>query len=593
MSDTPSEPKLHIFAGWSIVTKIRVIISIFLVMTVIIAGVACFGMWKSHNDALVVAKLHTSALYAADAWGDVAQAMEQSDAAGPDGNGAAISATRALVRSVNEKLAKARVGLDNADPGIDLLFDRLTPLMTQFDSKLTTTASPQQAAGDLIEVSGQVAQIKDVLASRTQQIEGSRENFIEWVAGISSVLALLAIVNGYLALYVTRRNVTGPLRAMSQAMLQLAEGDRDIVVPGTDEVNEIGDMARSLETFRRGYLRLDKMRQEAADAAAAEIERQEEMRLQREEMREQRKKILLELAEKFEQGVGEVVSGVASASSQLQSTATEMAQAAERAATRTVEVSTAMNEASSGVTAAAAASDEFAMSIHEISRQAATSAELARQASETTANADATISALAVSAEHVGHVVKLISSIAQRTNLLALNASIEAARGGEAGRGFAVVAAEVKELAAQTSKATDDVAQQIADIQAATKGSVLALNAIGRHVEELEATSISIAAAVDQQSVAGQDLARSIDLAARSTDDVTDSVEDVRETSLRTGAAASQVLSSSTELQLQAAILKNQVERFLSTIRSPAPQPDRVSTYPTQHDWEREVLAAE
>lgn len=380
--------------------------------------------------------------------------------------------------------------------------------------------------------------------------------------------AVLAAINGALALRLAHRDITRPLVRLNSAMHKLAEGDNDIIVPGTEHSDEFGEMARSLEVFRRGYLRLERMRAEAAEAATAELQQQEDIQREREELRAQQTSVLLDLAQKFELTVGEVVNGVAAASSQLQFTASSMAAAAEQSAMQTSEVSSAMNEASDGVTAAAAASDEFAMSINEISRQAATSAELARTASTTASNADVTVSALAQSAEQVGQIVKLISTIAQRTNLLALNASIEAARGGEAGRGFAVVASEVKELAAQTSKATEEVAQQIREIQDATEASVIALRTIGKHVGELEATSVSIAAAVDQQSVAGQDLARSIDLAARSADEVTSNIVHVRETSLATGAAASQVLTSSNELEQQAVTLKTQVEEFLQHVRA-------------------------
>lgn len=182
--------------------------------------------------------------------------------------------------------------------------------------------------------------------------------------------------------------------------------------------------------------------------------------------------------------------------------------------------------------------------------------------------ADSTISKLANSAQEVGQIVELIQTIAQRTNLLALNASIEAARGGEAGRGFAVVASEVKELAMQTSRATEKISAQIQSIQDSTGASVSALRSIASQVDQLETTAVAIASAVDQQSVAGQDLARSIELAAQATDAVSSHIDDVRELSLLTGAAASQVLSSSTDLEKQASTLRTQMQAFLSKIRA-------------------------
>jgi methyl-accepting chemotaxis protein len=371
-----------------------------------------------------------------------------------------------------------------------------------------------------------------------------------WFGVAMVLLAMAAIGNAFIAQRQIRLQIVKPIEGVSAAMLELAEGNREVDVPELQRDDEIGDMARALEVIKRAALKFDKLRSA------------------RDDEHNQQSAVLNELADKFEKTISDVVGGVASASSQLQLTASSMASAAEQASLQTSEVSSNLGEASAGVTAAAAASDEFAMSIGEISRQASTSAELARKATNAASEADKTISELSESAMQVGKIVEMISNIAQRTNLLALNASIEAARGGEAGRGFAVVASEVKELATQTGKATEEVSGQIRAIQETTTASVDALRSIAQQIAQLESTAVSIAAAVDQQSVAGQDLARSIDRAARSTEEVSSNIALVREASLSTGAAASQVLTSSTELEQQASTLKSQVHEFLTHVRA-------------------------
>ncbi len=331
---------------------------------------------------------------------------------------------------------------------------------------------------------------------------------------------------------------------------------------------QVGQIVELISTIaQRTNEQLEIWARERADRAEEAIRLQDERAREREDDERRKARLLTEVATQFERTVGEVVSRVGTASRELQSTASRMAGTAEQASQRTDELSKDMADANAGATAAAAASDEFALSIAEISRQAASSNELARLATDATEEADATISTLSASAEQVGQIVELISTIAQRTNLLALNASIEAARGGEAGRGFAVVASEVKELAMQTSRATEQVAGQIRAMQESTGASVSALRSIAGQVHELERTAVSIATSVDQQSVAGQDLARSIDLAARGTERVAGHVEDVHELSLSTGAAASQVLDSANDLDRQATTLNHQVEVFLRKIR--------------------------
>ena len=245
-----------------------------------------------------------------------------------------------------------------------------------------------------------------------------------------------------------------------------------------------------------------------------------------------------------------------------------MAETLDETILHTDQVAQSMTNSRSGTTAAAAASDEFAMSIGEISRQAASSADLAREASLAAGQADQTVSNLLSSADQIGQIVELIQTIARRTNLLALNASIEAARGGEAGRGFAVVASEVKELASQTSRATEDVAAQIREMQDSTGESVAALRTINGQIKQLESSAVSIATAVDQQTLAGQDLARSIDLAARGADETCDHIERVRATAAAHGSAAGQVLNSATELESQASTLTSKVDGLIAQIRA-------------------------
>ncbi|MFB0612715.1 methyl-accepting chemotaxis protein [Aurantiacibacter poecillastricola] len=417
-----------------------------------------------------------------------------------------------------------------------------------------------------------VAAIAKELASQVNDrmvMQGERTADLgQWAVILMVPIALLALGSALYNRRVVNKEIVDPLERVTRSIAEVARGNLDCEIADTERNDEVGVMARCLVFVRRSTMKAMEARDEAARRAEEDIARQRDREREREHEREERTKQLHALADQFERTVGEIVGSVASASSQLKSTSTEMADSADTTSRKTQEVSLALDEATEGVTAAAAASDEFAMSIGEISRQAASSAELAREVGAAARETDGTIAALIDSVAQIGQIVELISSIASRTNLLALNASIEAARGGEAGRGFAVVAAEVKDLATQTSKATEDVAAQIRAIENTTGSSVDALREIGKQIGELETTAVSIAAAVDQQSIAGRDLAKSIDLAATSAEQVSANINQVRELSLTTGSAADQVLVSASELESQASALRVQAREFVSSVRA-------------------------
>ncbi len=354
------------------------------------------------------------------------------------------------------------------------------------------------------------------------------------------ILATTACILGFTALRFIEQRIIAPIEDLSNDLARMAKGEANVRPWHT------GIAARAQSDADRERDRID------ADNLAQSV----------------RQEIVEGLLVRFQSSIGEIVQSVAASSTQLQSTAREMSATLEETTVQTDKVAQSVRDARGGTTAAAAASDEFAMSIGEISRQAASSADLARQASDTAGHADQTVSDLLSSADQIGEIVGLIHSIARRTNLLALNASIEAARSGEAGRGFAVVASEVKELAAQTSRATDSIANQIRAIQDSTGASVSALRTVNEQIKQLESSAVSIASAVDQQTLAGQELARSIDTAARGSEEVADHVDRVRTRTAAHGIAASQVLSSADELQSQANTLRSKLDSFITEIRA-------------------------
>ena len=330
-------------------------------------------------------------------------------------------------------------------------------------------------------------------------------------------------------------------------------------------------------SLRSGYVSSDEVGRvaKAFDDLMAEIAETRKRRLESEAERErqvadqqQRAKRLAQLTAAFDQEVAGVVQGVSTAASEMQAAARGMTETAERTSQQSSAVASASGSTAAGVQTAASAAEELTTSIKEIGRQVEQSTRIARSAVEEGGKAGGAVKGLAEAGNRIGEVVGLISTIAAQTNLLALNATIEAARAGEAGKGFAVVAAEVKTLATQTGKATEDITAQVTGIQNATAGAVSAIERIAAIIGEVEQISASIASAVEQQAAATQEIARSVQSAAAGTEEVSGTIGSVTEAAGETGTAAKRVLDAATGLFGQARALQGEVERFLAGVKA-------------------------
>ena len=344
---------------------------------------------------------------------------------------------------------------------------------------------------------------------------------------------------------------TRQLLLLADAMKRIADGALDTAVPYTKRVDEVGVMARTVEVFQANAFETRRLEaeQEAAEARVAET----------------RKSEMIKLANSFEAAIGEVIENVASASTELEAAASTLTHTAEGTLQLSGQLATASQEASINVQSVASATEELSASVHEIARQVDESSAIAKEAVAQAERTDGRITALSAAAGRIGDVVQLITDIAAQTNLLALNATIEAARAGDAGRGFAVVAQEVKALATQTAKATEEIVSQIGGMQTATQESVAAIKEIGATINRISDIASSIASAVEEQGSATQEIARSVQLAAQGTSQVADNVATVNRGASDTGSASTQVHSAARELSSEGNKLKSEVQKFLET----------------------------
>ena len=388
-------------------------------------------------------------------------------------------------------------------------------------------------------------------SKKAAETAAAHEKFALQLLIAISVFAVFA--STIVSFFFVRRTITNPLQQITSGLTAVSNDDFSIELDVRNR-DEIGEVAHAYSEFK--------------EALKKAKELQTELNEREKRADEERKAMMRDLADQFERSVGGIVNTVASAATELNAAAQTMTDVSNKGHIQASDVAAASEQASSNVSSIAAATEEMSVTIGEISQQVEAASEMSVSAVNQSFGTKTEITELADKARQISRVVSLISEIAEQTNLLALNATIEAARAGEAGKGFSVVASEVKELANQTAKATEDITKQIEEMQVATENSVGSIDGIGQVITKLNESSTAIAAAIEEQGVTTKDIARNIQEASTGTSEVTYAIAGVTASSQDAGETAKEVLSTSGELSMMAETLKSEVDKFLMEVRA-------------------------
>ncbi len=560
------------FTQTTIPRKLTILVSLAIGALVIVGGAGFFGLLGSDrgltkvNAVTVAVRQQMQADMMHDALrADVLMALRVGPA-GTDADKMAVqNDLEEHITSINESIHTLE--------GLDVSPDITKAVAGVADPLQVYTTTARAIAGSALAGSGNAANDFPAFMEKFSALEEAMEDLGDTIESKSTAIAEEATATNR-SLLITLLTVAGmataaqiiigrligraisqPITTMVGAMSQLADGNNTVTIPGTGLRNEIGAMAGAVQVFKDNMIKAEEL------ALAQEVARKaKEARAERVAVR----------TKSFDNVVRLSLGAVSTASKQMETSAASMQAVAEETNTQSSAVAAASEEASVNVQTVAAATEELSSSIKEIGRQVAQSSAVTSKAVSEANRTKDLMRGLDGAAQEIGKVVAMITDIAEQTNLLALNATIEAARAGEAGKGFAVVASEVKSLATQTSKATEEISQRIAGVQDAAKSSVTAIEHIFETIGSINEISTTIAAAIEEQAVATAEIARNVEQAAQGTKEVSANIVGVTHAAGETGQVSTLVLGAAKSLAEQSESLRREVDGFLADIKEAA-----------------------